>query len=570
MDRIIRQITEHFVANLPEGADYYRVDELEQSGFPPFLVRRIHIELQWNLDESMILPKTDWANTDSEAVQQAWHHFLNAIHAEVRLPASYAKAVVETAVADIMEMLVQPRRNIPDILFGGEDMLSADDLAERTELLVVYPHFARVLTSYMKRKNRDSLQRERCKKIVREVDERVTARYTPLQWAQMLDPLFTLAGPKVDTDLMRLFFDDRNMQRTAGAFDGRGDPISRAEFIEVLSSPELLEHDRPEGQPADEPGREYGLDMSDRPEDAAEQEETKTASETGASVADQRTTRRTDEESRPDEEEMREEGSAEPKPDFEVRATATADDEQEDADEPGSEPLQWRQEEAYGYEPGDEETGDEEEHRSLNDLFTDEPADREAERPSGGDEKGEEAQTDREQQVELMQAGEPAEERPDEEEDEAPIWQRFVDSDEDEEARDRVGEQYRANDEISDENDEVTGEVDEEEEEGSSVDYIDEPVIDLREGGDAGQEKRALEKALRDQRDYFVKELFNGSERAYDQSIGDIARNDTWKEASKTIEQNIFKRNMIDIYSNAAIDFTDRLQDYFMNKKNRN
>ena len=166
MDRTIRKITDQFVAQLPAGSDYYRIDDFKACNFPPFLIQRIRIELQWNLDESMVLPKTDWANTESETVQTAWNHFLNAIHAQVQLPEAYAKAVIETAVADVIEMLVTPRKNIPDILFGGEDQLSAEELAERTELLVVYPHFARVLTGYMERKNKLKLGRQKCKQII--------------------------------------------------------------------------------------------------------------------------------------------------------------------------------------------------------------------------------------------------------------------------------------------------------------------------------------------------------------------------------------------------------------------
>jgi len=64
-----------------------------------------------------------------------------------------------------------------------------------------------------------------------------------------------------------------------------------------------------------------------------------------------------------------------------------------------------------------------------------------------------------------------------------------------------------------------------------------------------------------------VEELFDGSERAYQESLREIAEKNTWKNASKLIEQNIFKRNMIDVYSEAAVDFTDQLHTYFIKKQ---
>ena len=68
----------------------------------------------------------------------------------------------------------------------------------------------------------------------------------------------------------------------------------------------------------------------------------------------------------------------------------------------------------------------------------------------------------------------------------------------------------------------------------------------------------------------FVEEIFRGSDRAFDQAIEDIAAYDSWRDVSKYIEKDIFKRNLVDMYSEAAVDFTDRLQSYFLEKQNRN
>ncbi|NIT57007.1 MAG: hypothetical protein GWN00_12455, partial [Aliifodinibius sp.] len=53
-------------------------------------------------------------------------------------------------------------------------------------------------------------------------------------------------------------------------------------------------------------------------------------------------------------------------------------------------------------------------------------------------------------------------------------------------------------------------------------------------------------------------------------AIEDIAAYDSWQDVSKYIEKDIFKRNLVDMYSEAAVDFTDRLQSYFLEKQNRN
>ncbi|MGD8428509.1 MAG: hypothetical protein PVH63_12830, partial [Balneolaceae bacterium] len=86
MNRTVQQITKQLIDLLPENDQYYRLDELRSWGFPVFVVKRIRIELERNLAESMIIPKTDWANIQSDAVQNAWQQFVDAIRAGARLP----------------------------------------------------------------------------------------------------------------------------------------------------------------------------------------------------------------------------------------------------------------------------------------------------------------------------------------------------------------------------------------------------------------------------------------------------------------------------------------------------
>lgn len=519
MDRIIRQITDRLVSQLPDGENYYRLQNLDSYGFPLFLIRRIDIELKWNLDESMILPKTDWANTQSEAVQQSWQQFLNAIHAEVQLPASYARAVIETAVADVVEILIQPRKNIPEILFGGEEKISAGELTERTELLVVYPHFARVLNSYMQRKGHDELERARCKEIIEHVDIKITSKYTPLQWAQMLDPLFALAGKTIDTNIFRLFFEDKNRSRTARTFDLMNDTITRADFIEVLSSPNLLNYEGYEpdqselfsGEKQDKTNKPVGKENSvghipeiKEPQDFHQPEEEK------ADVAAEKVDIKED---------KKKQGS--------VKIEEIEDDLARDTDEPKS-TYQAENEPPSIIEENDTSDVDDPSF-SLNENFT-----------------GDESEIADQQDQKEMESEEDAiieeEEFPESEQGESPIWQRFLSDDEEE--LDKIDEPL----------------YDDE--------YLDEPIIDLTDQDDNQETKEELEQLLNNERLYYVDEIFGGSERAYEESLQGIAQQHNWKSASKHIEKNIFKRNMVNIYSEPAVDFTDRLQTYFLNKKN--
>ncbi|MDZ7716996.1 MAG: hypothetical protein U5J95_12355 [Balneolaceae bacterium] len=257
MDRIIRQITKDLVSLLPESDQYYSLDELRELGFPRFIVNRIQVELEKNLAESMRLPQTDWANIGSERVQRVWQEFINAIRAEARLPASYAQTVIETAVADVLEMLIQPRKNIPEVVFGTEKKLSLEKVKQRTDAIVVYRHFATLIPRYMEKKDLDELTVERCRKIVVATDEKMTSRYSPLNWAQMLEPLFNLMNEQIDTTLLRLFFEDKKMPRMARQFDLMDSAVNRAGLIEILSSPDSLNFEGYEEDQSDLFGPEH-------------------------------------------------------------------------------------------------------------------------------------------------------------------------------------------------------------------------------------------------------------------------------------------------------------------------
>ena len=547
MQSNIQQITQQLVDRLPENDQYYRLDELRSWEFPSFIVRRIKIELERNLEESMIIPKTDWANTQSDAVLDAWQQFVDAIREEARLPASYGKTVIETAVADVMEMLVQPRKNIPNVIFRTDNTLSYDQLRERMQAVVVYPHFPKLVLRYMQKKERDELSKDHCKKIISNADKKLTKDYSPLNWAQMLEPLFKLVDGDIDTNLLRLFFEDKQMPRIARKFDLMDDMLTRAELIEVLSSPDLLNF---EGYEDDQSSL-----FNDQPSES--------------SVKDSSGLKVPDSESEKKEQETVQQGAVEKEPE----STGDTEDPEELVDGGKSDDdektfnTDFPPDEEHSAESNDPEDAEE---ASLNAIFRDEDEEAEPEETveqSVGSEEDKDDEVEEDPQEELANDEEDHLEERDSEEmeltesdpqengqeqetesdEETPIWMRYMSDEEIEEYKKKQEE----------------GEVDED-------GFIEEPIIDLTNEEASDEDIEMLRKQLSDDRDLFVEEIFGGSERAFDQAVEEIAAYSNWSDASKYIEKDIFKRNLVDMYSEAAVDFTDRLQSYFLEKQNQN
>lgn len=61
-----------------------------------------------------------------------------------------------------------------------------------------------------------------------------------------------------------------------------------------------------------------------------------------------------------------------------------------------------------------------------------------------------------------------------------------------------------------------------------------------------------------------VTHLFGGDEKSYLAAVADIARYDTYAEAVRYIKKEIFDRNRLDMFSDDAVLFLDRVQTYFV------
>lgn len=547
MQRTIQQITQQLVDQLPENDQYYRLDELRSWDFPSFVIRRIKIELERNLAESMIIPKTDWANTQSDAVLDAWQKFVDAIQAEARLPASYGKTVIETAVADVIEMLVQPRKNVPHVIFGTDEELTAEEIRERLKAVVVYPHFSRLIPRYMQKKELDTLTKKRCAAIISNADKKLTENYSPLNWAQMLEPLFKLVGGNIDTNLLRLFFEDKDMPRIARKLDLMNDTLSRAHLIEVLSSPDLLDFEGYEDEQSSLFGNQPET-LSDQPKQSSHIPEPTKKPESNKDSSDEETN--VDEAF----------GIAEEKESKEVEST-----EETEADETLNK----------NFTEPEEEFPDkkiEEDEDSLNTVFREQDEEVIA---------GEATDSDQEKVIEENAAEDPEEEKPQEidlkadkendqesvEETDQPVEQSSSQngqsSQDDEETP--IWMRYMSDEEVEEYEKEQAAEK-EAEESG----FIEEPIIDLTKEDASDEEVKALKKQLKVDREFFVEEIFRGSDRAFEEAVEEIASHDSWRDVSKYIEKDIFKRNLVDMYSEAALDFTDQLQTYFSGKTNQN
>ena len=611
MEQLIRNITTSITDQLSGDTSFYTPDELREYEIPEFLIQRVEIEIYRNLNDSIVPPHSEWADMSAREVEQAWEQFIEAIVAEVRMPASFATTVFETAIADVMEMILQPRKAIPEIIFGPKKKLTMQEVEKQISTVTVNSHLAQAVYKYMIRKDINEIEIGTARRIVMKVDERITANYNSLNWAQLLQPLFILAGPKVDTELFRIFFRDRNMDRISRRFDLLNGSLNKIEFIETLSSPDLLneegyeddqvslfdvqQENEPDSGSRDNSASGPKTDVNKpTPKDSERYQDSSTADLAEKTGSDPKQKVDSDTvpaegndlvesdntgESNPDQDDDNEENDDsllssyqtetyqpefnEEEPDGLVdRQRDEAEAEEVDIDEQdGDEPLYSRFDEGFD----DQSEVEEETDDRFADRFTSEEEEDTDEEPDSTNEADdteklvvdapETSAVDSEEQV-ITGLG-PDRESDDNNDEDSPIWQAFL-GDEDHVKDDDIPE-YSEFAEL----DEETGD-----EEGASATIKDsydedEPLIDLTVKDTDVDSAEHLIGWLKDDEDRFTSHIFSGSEKAYEEALIDLNQLDNWKQASRFIEKEIFARNLIDMYDEEAVDFTDRLQIYF-------
>jgi hypothetical protein len=571
MDRLIRTTTEHFLAMLGDQREFFSPEELVEAGLPEFLVKRMQLELVRNLQDSVTPPKSDWADMSTEAVREAWNRFLEAIHDEIRLPASYAASVIESSMADILDLMVTPRAFLPEYIFGSEKQLDLQSIRERCEWVVIYTYFATALPRFMEKKGRSALTKEQADRIIERLDERVTSHYTSLNWAQLFEPWFQLLGEKVEPGLFASFFRDKGKPGVARLFDSETEPLNRTRLIEILSKPQLDD--------IDEEFEDVGGDLL---EDSAPLGVIDLTY-----AVDKDIDQSADEEAAPEEEpavSAKKKPEPEPEEAVKPKQKPTPEPESEpetesmELEKPKPEPQSQKKSEKQKVEESDPEGPEEQ------------PVDREPKTETGRESKSEQKPGKKQKQ-----GSEPARDeaagKSDNEDDanliahyqktngndkhDPPLVSVLRNEPEGEEDEDSIPLYSKLKPVSEDEDVEavpIWQKFTKEEDETGSDGDGDPAAVEKDEGvvapGAASEEDiEKVRSYVKDMEEEFVAELFGGDEDAFLEAIEHITRLDSWKEAGSYISREVFDRNLIDIYSDTAIYFTDRMQTYFLERE---
>ena len=143
----------------------------------------------------------------------AWSDFEQNAVSNSYIPAEELYNIVNHVTGDVLRVFIEPRKNMAEYIFRGEDELNLEELTFRGNQLTIYKHFGAAIPLYMKKRELETLTKERCEQLIRKLDAKLVASYTPAEWAKKLEQLFVLFGGKVEPGLLQRFFDDKGLNQ---------------------------------------------------------------------------------------------------------------------------------------------------------------------------------------------------------------------------------------------------------------------------------------------------------------------------------------------------------------------
>ena len=535
------------------------VGRADLDALAPPLGRLLEARLDQAVDQATAA--SPWVDTEDWRVASAQRAWRAAVEGAVRIPAAEREAEVRQAAHRALSHLVRPADTMAAVAFEGHAApLPAHVALGRIRTFGPYPYLPQIAERYVERKGLGHIDRAGLERLLRRIDRRMVSTFGADDWLALLAPLIDWVGPAgsppgtVPSALLRPLFLAKGADDLHDALD-HTDAVDagtlRSLVAETLSETSTLsgpsalaEPPAPAGAPAETPAAETGT--GDRqpepdPSDPASSESSATHPsgsdpsedpEPGPPVIGSRY-------GTPEFEPVHEsEVLGPPRPvvtpdhatDGDQTETAGPMDDVRDAvARPSPEPPPHHAPlvpvldlSPPSAPPNDDAPADAVPGQSA-------PADPGLAPPA--DENGpDEDDEPLWQRLARTQDAAPPPPGPDED---TPLWKRFAQSD----LAERLPD---------------------------TVDDGDTPVA-LSAGGPAagsldGLEARVLGDGARERRDWFVAELFGGSDADYHRTLEAIDRAPTYTDATAVISAEVLRKRSVSPYTDGAVAFIDAVQ----------
>ena len=248
-DALFNRLIDAFPATRAYAAGDFAGDPM-----PEPLRKYFEHRISRQLDEA-VAHESAWLDADDPDVRQARTAYRTALARHMRIPAAEWRSELALACRTVATYLIRPVPALTDLVFeGGQETASAGEVRGRLDALPAYPYFSEVISAYLDRKDLDRISRERFAGLARRIDHQMVRDFGADEWMDLLEPLQDVTrhlpefSGAIPVDALRTFLKEKDAEalvaRLDARFDGRsGSLVEPDELRQFLEQPAEREED---------------------------------------------------------------------------------------------------------------------------------------------------------------------------------------------------------------------------------------------------------------------------------------------------------------------------------------
>jgi len=160
--------------------------------------------------------RTDWVDYDHPEMETATQAFLDAVEQHLQVPRERWADTLRTAARRTTRYLVRPVPTLMSFVFeDAAGSVPVPQVRWRMRFFGPYAYLRDAVQAFAEKHDRDAFSPDVFERVLRRVDERMTADFSADRWVDLLDPLFDTARratghTQVPISLLRTFFEEKN------------------------------------------------------------------------------------------------------------------------------------------------------------------------------------------------------------------------------------------------------------------------------------------------------------------------------------------------------------------------
>jgi len=165
--------------------------------------------------------RTNWVDYHDPEMEAATRSFLDAVEQNLQVPPDQWAGTLRTAARRTTAYLVRPVPTLKSFVFEEADgSVPTPQVRWRMRFFGPYAYLRDAVQAFAEKRDRDAFSPDVFERVLRRVDERMTADFSADRWGDLLDPLFDTARratgrTQVPLSLLRTFFEEKNAAHLA-------------------------------------------------------------------------------------------------------------------------------------------------------------------------------------------------------------------------------------------------------------------------------------------------------------------------------------------------------------------